>query len=861
MTPTPNRQELQDLKASVDLVALFEATGMSLKKVGKNWFCRCPFHADEEASLSVNRVERMWNCFGCEAGGDGLSWLQLREGLGFPQAVARLREFAGSASPAPKTPQEVPEPDRNALLTRVMERYFQRFKECPEAQRYLAERGLASRELWETFRVGFADGSLLKSLPSTGPVREQLTQLGILTPEGNEHFRGCVVVPLDHPDEGLVGFYGRRIDPKATVKHLYLPGPKRGVLQWQALKRGQRVYVAESVLDALSLWQAGVKDVTCLFGAGHLHKDLDKLLGRLATHEVVFCLDGDEAGHKATERFAERLAERGILCQWTPLPSGSDPNQLLIERGAEGLRELVARPRPLLQPAPVVPAEPPSSVTSEGFLLTVADVQYKVTMIPPFVGRLRVLLVAARGSNLYSEKMDLHSQRARALNAGQLVRSLEITRAEAERHLTLVLKEALNWVEAQKLPETSTRKQPPVLSPDEQEAALAFLRRPDLVQAILADCEALGFVGEDKAKLLGYLIGLSRKLPKPLSGIVVSQSGAGKSSLTELVEQLTPPEDVLLYSRFTPQALFYMCHDLKGLLLILEERAGGEAADYSIRTLQSRQKLNLLAPVKDPVTGKTTTQSYEVEGPVAYLETTTNPYLNPENASRCFELYMDESEAQTQRIQAQQRKKRLPGKEDLDDLAEAIRTRHHNAQRMLSPLRVFIPYAEKINFPSRWLRTRRDNERFLCLIEAIAFLHQHQRERGELSNGKPYVLANLADYRLAYELAQDVLSSTFHELTRDARALWELLTAYVKERDPRRPQGVVFTLKDLRAVTNHPNHRLRRGLQELVEMEYAVQLQTPNGVAAQFNLLATELEQTTLSGLTRPDELERLWQP
>jgi hypothetical protein len=97
-------------------------------------------------------------------------------------------------------------------------------------------------------------------------------------------------------------------------------------------------------------------------------------------------------------------------------------------------------------------------------------------------------------------------------------------------------------------------------------------RQPNLIAAILDDCEALGFVGEEKPKLLAYLIGLSRKLPNPLSGIVVSGSGAGKSALAELLELLTPPEDVLFYSRITPQSLYYMDHDLKGMLLLLEER-------------------------------------------------------------------------------------------------------------------------------------------------------------------------------------------------------------------------------------------------------------------------------------------------
>lgn len=858
MTATLNRGELEQLKASVDLVALIQSSGVQLKRAGKNWLCRCPFHDDEQASLSMNPAQQLWNCFGCEAGGDGLRWLQLKEGLEFSEAVARLREFAGTAAPVAE-PATAPVIDRNALLTRVLEHYIQRFKQCPEPQQYLSQRGLDSRELWESFRVGYADGSLIGQLPGGGPVREQLTQLGILNSRSQEHFRGCLVVPLDHPDLGLVGFYGRRLAPcEDSPSHLYLPGPRQGVLQWQALKRSSRVWVAESVLDALSLWQAGVKDVTCLFGAGHFHEALDSLLGRWGVRQVVFCLDADPAGHRATERFSTRLAERGIECLWTPLPEGQDPNQVLQQRGRQGLAELVSRPHPLASARTESPTV--ASHSAEGFELQADGVSYKVTLIPPFVGRLRALLVAQRGQGLYSEKLDLHSQRARALNASQLVRSLELSRLEAERHLSLLLKEALAWVEAHS-EQKPAKKPPPTMNEEEKREALAFLRSPQLVANLLADAEALGFVGEEKAKLLAYLIGLSRKLPRPLSGIVISQSGAGKSTLTELVEQLTPPEEVLLYSRLTPQALFYMDRDLQGMLLILEERAGGEAADYSIRTLQSRHVLSLLAPVKDPVTGKMTTQCYEVKGPVAYLETTTNPTLNPENASRCFELYMDESEEQTRRIQAQQRKKRLPSQEDREERAAGIRRRHHNAQRLLKPVQVFLPYAEQIAFPTQWLRTRRDHERFLCLIEGIAFLHQHQRPGGELESGKPYVLADLEDYRLAFGLAQEVLASTFHELSREARALWELLLPFARSRCPKDPLSVVFTLKDLRPVTNYPNHRLRRGLAELVDLEYALQLPTANGLPAQYRLLSAELQSGPLRGLTTPEELARRYRP
>jgi DNA primase len=607
---------------------------------------------------------------------------------------------------------------------------------------------------------------------------------------------------------------------------------------------------------------AGVRDVTCLYGAATMPADLEALLGRFSVPEVVFCLDGDRAGQDATQRLSEQLSKRGIQCLSVVLPTGKDPNQLLQELGPEKARERFSRPVPVKVSVAEksAPEAEESESTDQGFTLRQGDVSYRMTMIGPFVGRLRATMVATRGTQIYSEKLDLYSHRARALNATQLVRHLEVARVEAERHIGALLKAALDWVDGHKAAGEGKPITPkaPVLTEEEKAEALVLLRRPDLVDVILEDTQKLGFVGEEKSRLLGYLISLSRKLPRPLSGIVRSQSGAGKSTLTDMVEQMTPPEDVLFYSRLTPQVLYYMPHKLTGKMLILEERAGGEGADYPIRTLQSRSKLKLAVTIKNPVTGKMDACSYEVEGPVAFMETTTDAEINPENASRCFELYMDESEAQTERIQQRQRSNRLLVDYDIDLVTESIRKKHHNAQRCLQTLRVFIPYADQIKFPTRWLRTRRDNERFLCLIEAIAFLHQHQREQGQVE-GKPYVLANLADYRLAYRLARQVLTTTFHELSRDALALWEALIPYVLARSPQTPKNFIFTLKDLRQVTAQNNHHLRTRMTELAEMEYVSQVANQNGKPLSWRVLSTEVKaEQSLPGLTTPDELERL---
>jgi hypothetical protein len=136
----------------------------------------------------------------------------------------------------------------------------------------------------------------------------------------------------------------------------------------------------------------------------------------------------------------------------------------------------------------------------------------------------------------------------------------------------------------------------PVMSEVERQEAIRFLQSPNLLDAVAEDMEALGYVGEEGNKKLGYLIAISRKLEEPLSGVILSQSGSGKSFLAEVLEKLTPPEEMKMFSRITPAALFYMeADELVHKFVIVEERSGSAEADYSIRALQSSKRLGVLA--------------------------------------------------------------------------------------------------------------------------------------------------------------------------------------------------------------------------------------------------------------------------
>ena len=858
MTPTLDRKDLEDLKARVDLAELFRSRGLELKKKGKNWLCRCPFHDDQTASLSVNNERRLWQCFSCKAAGDAFDFLRLKEELDFPAALAILKELAGEVVP-PKPVAALPGSfQRGELLGRVAELYHKRFAEIPEGRDYLASRGLVSPELWKAFQVGFCDGTLRKTLPEEGPVLEALEAIGVLTAEGKELFRGCVVVPLTHPDLGVVGLYGRRIRPDAQNRHLYLPGPHQGVLNWQALKSSSSIVVVESVLDAFSFWEAGVREATCLYGTQGLPEAIKSLLTCFEVRQVTLAMDGDRAGLEASQRLQRTFAQMGLAVQTMRFPEGQDPSQILQEQGPKKLkewpREATTNPRPALDTS--------RSVTHEkGLEITVGPVTYRLEMIPPFSSRLRANVSAQhQQGDWLQDRIDLYVHRDRTKLSRHLMSQFKLSRMESDQHTAALLRQAETWVQERRKEqqaETQVASTPEPMNETERQEALVFLRGPDLPRQILNDMEALGYIGEENAKLLAYLIGLSRKLPKPLSGIILSQSGCGKSTLTDIIEQLTPVEDVLMFTRITAQALQYMAQTmLRGKLIIVEERAGAESAEYSIRVLQSRQRLVQAVPQKDPATGKIATQIITVEGPVAYLETTTDPKINHENATRCFEITLDESQEQTERILSAQRFQRLPAPRNRLRVAEAIRKRHHDAQRLLEPVLVFIPFAEKLSFPSKKLRNRRDHERFLCLIEASAFLHQHQRERGQTEDGDDYVLAHPDDYRLAYQLAQGVLQVTLHELSRGAQEVWHLVRAWVIAQAGDCFPDFLFTRRELRQLTGCEDHTLRAALQELVDMEYLEIAAGNNGRAFKYRLLVpndSEAPATLLS----PEELER----
>ena len=328
---------------------------------------------------------------------------------------------------------------------------------------------------------------------------------------------------------------------------------------------------------------------------------------------------------------------------------------------------------------------------------------------------------------------------------------------------------------------------------------------------------------------------------------------------------LLPEEAQVKYSAMTGQSLFYMgetslCHKI----LAIAEEEGAERASYPLKLLQSEGELTIASTGKDPSTGKLVTHEYRVEGPVMIFLTTTAIDVDEELLNRCLVLSVDEAREQTRSIHRLQRERRTLEGLKARTSRKALLARHRNAQRLLRPLAVVNPYAPSLTFLDNQVRTRRDHEKYLTLIDSIALLHQAQRpiHRARWEGHEiDYVEVELADVELANRLAHEVLGRSLDELPPQTRRLLEQLDELVSESSQRlalERSEVLFSRREVREAIGWRDTQLRLHLGRLVELEYVLVHRGRRGQSYVYELLweaPAEGRRRFLPGLIDVDSL------
>ncbi|MGH8846676.1 MAG: CHC2 zinc finger domain-containing protein [Polaromonas sp.] len=363
-------EQIQRLKDEIAVQRLIEAAGIELKRVGKDLAGRCPFHEDSEPSLIVTPGKNLWHCFGCQSGGGPIDWVMKLKGVSFRHAVELLKDESSlAATPATSTGEPVkrstvrslPPPvaldaDDRALLLQVVDYYHQSLKDSPEALAYLAQRGLNHPELLAHFKLGFANRTLGLRLPEKNrkagaDIRGRLERLGVYRASGHEHLAGSLVIPVLDEAGGVRELYGRKITAKlrpGTPLHLYLPTHTergRGVFNLAALKAAKEIILCESLIDALTFWCAGYRNVTTAYGVEGFTDELLQAFKTHGTQRVLIAYDRDEAGERAAARLAAQLMGQGLECFRIEFPKGMDANEyaLKVQPAAKSLGILIRK--------------------------------------------------------------------------------------------------------------------------------------------------------------------------------------------------------------------------------------------------------------------------------------------------------------------------------------------------------------------------------------------------------------------------------------------------------------------------------------------------------------------------------------
>ena len=356
---------IEKLLATCDIVEIMRRVIPTLNKKGKNYISHCPFHHENTPSFTVNADKQFYYCFGCKASGNAISFVMQYERLNFVESVQWLANDL--QIPLPVSPGRSPRQEIPQNLYQVMEQallfYQTQLQKSQSALSYLHHRNISNNTI-DTFKLGFApplwDG-LLKALQQYP--KSVLQSAGLIIESKRTHyydrFRSRIIFPIRDQRGRCVGFGGRALSKQDEPK--YLNSPETTIYHKKSELYGlfeithsnqklERIWIVEGYMDVLSIYQSGNPQVVATLGTSTNHTHLQKLFQ--VTEEVIFCFDGDDAGHQASMRALETSLicfKEGWSIRFLLLPQGEDPDSWINQSSHHSFNELLSKTLSLSQ--------------------------------------------------------------------------------------------------------------------------------------------------------------------------------------------------------------------------------------------------------------------------------------------------------------------------------------------------------------------------------------------------------------------------------------------------------------------------------------------------------------------------------
>lgn len=370
MNSSSNRipsEVIDDIRERNDIVEVISELGLPLKSAGKAYKALCPFHNEKTPSFTVSPEKQLFKCFGCDTGGNVITFLQKHEGKTFIEAVEWLADRIGVALPSKDARSRQVSQRRLELqdLNRFAMEYFHQQLLTPaigqHALAYLRNRGFKDQTI-RHFQLGYTKPDrrdFVKTATQKGFSIQQLIDVGLIKNEDQgpiDRFRGRVIFPILDERGTPVGFGGRALSDEHLPKYLNSPTTslydKSKILynlnnaRSEIQKTGTALLV-EGYIDALMLYQAQVQNVVASLGTS-LSESHASLLRRFA-EEAIIIYDGDSAGFQATLRGLHQLLKEGLRVRIVLLPTDEDPDAYIRNQGVEAFKDLLNKAMNLIE--------------------------------------------------------------------------------------------------------------------------------------------------------------------------------------------------------------------------------------------------------------------------------------------------------------------------------------------------------------------------------------------------------------------------------------------------------------------------------------------------------------------------------
>lgn len=436
---------------------------------------------------------------------------------------------------------------------------------------------------------------------------------------------------------------------------------------------------------------------------------------------------------------------------------------------------------------------------------------------------LKVTLLVEELSNNRKErtKIDLYERNSVKLFADQLAEAFNQFAETVEAEL-MQLTDALEKFRERQYEQAKAilknTRHTALISNEQKQICLDFLKQPDLIQRIDQLIETAGVVGEERTRKLLFIIASTYKMSDPLHALVQGSSGSGKSHLINCIGQCLPPEDVMSMTRVTSKSFYHYNKDeLVDKLMLIQDFDGlDEEAQYAFRELQSAGNISSSTTYKDR-SGNIISTVKVVRSHFASLLATTKAEIYYDNMSRSLIIGVDESDEQTQKIIDHQNK-RLAG---LIDIREERKAKEflQNCMRCIKPMEVVNRYADKITLPLKAKMLRRLNNHYQGFVKQVTILHQHQRQKDEQGR----LIAEPEDLKLACDILFDAIMLKVDDLDSSLRQFFDRMKDYVKQLAKENNKAyteTVFTQREIRLALNASKSMCFRFMEDLELLEY-----------------------------------------